>query len=185
MSKDRITVAEVPTGRPNEFMQAEVSYSKGGVCYATYKNKPRGYYLSIGPVEKKDGFVSFTIFSATAILLEEAKRFNAKKLAELAAGVKDTKEYKILFARKMLAVHQERLFLGVWGTGISYADREQEVDGDYKQVAFLPFSNLRGEWNDCPDELKPAVEADWAAMLSRKGEKYEITTSGQVVVLGC
>ncbi len=37
---------------------------------------------------------------------------------------------------------QDRLFIGVYPTGIAYADKWNEVDGDYKRLAFLRFATL-------------------------------------------
>lgn len=80
----------------------------------------------------------------------------------------------------------DRLFSGITPTGIVYADREQERDGDYMRVAFLPFQSLRLQWapGNHPAELRELVEADAASIIARRGEAYEVSSSGQTVILG-
>lgn len=47
-------------GGENNFLKCELYYDLGGMNYFTYKNEPRGYYVSVTPVERKagDGYVS-------------------------------------------------------------------------------------------------------------------------------
>lgn len=78
-----------------------------------------------------------------------------------------------------------RLFIGVFPTGLSYADRTIERDGDYKRLAFLPFRTLRLQLAiDCPADLRTEIEQDATAMQARRGEDFEVSTCGQTVVLG-
>ena len=78
-----------------------------------------------------------------------------------------------------------RLFVGIFPTGIAYADREVEVHGDYKRLAFLSFSTLALEVeSDCPLDLRRAIERDAAQIQSRCGESFEISACGQTVLLG-
>jgi hypothetical protein len=80
---------------------------------------------------------------------------------------------------------QDRLFIGIFPTGISYADRTVERCGDYKRLAFLSFATLRLVIEtDCPKALKPAIVADAAAIQARKGEQFEVSSSGQTEWLG-
>jgi hypothetical protein len=70
-----------------------VYYDQGGVCYATYKQKARGYYLSATPIEEEDRGNGITVrklglFSGICTLLEPTARFNARKLEEAAAKAK-------------------------------------------------------------------------------------------------
>lgn len=63
----------------NQYIKVELYYSLGGINYFTYKNEPRGYYLSVGPVERcaleGGGFMEgFTAFSGTKILVEPCAR---------------------------------------------------------------------------------------------------------------
>lgn len=84
-------------------------------------------------------------------------------------------------AKRALA---ERLFIGVYPAGLSYADRSIEVDGDYKRVAFLPYDTLQLEIRDHRSPLLPLVKEDAKQMERRKGEPFEISACGQTVTLG-
>ena len=42
-------------GGENKFLKCELYYDKGGMNYFTYKNEPRGYYVSVSPVERTVG----------------------------------------------------------------------------------------------------------------------------------
>src|SRR4051812_49130421 len=48
-------------------------------------------------------------------------------------------EARETFTRKQNA---ERLFIGLLPCGVVYADRLQEVERDYKRLAFLPYDTL-------------------------------------------
>lgn len=76
----------------------------------------------------------------------------------------------------------ERLFIGVYPTGISYADRSQEEHGDYKSVAFLPYDTLELEVRDPDSPLLAEVRADAAKLKARKGELFAVSTTGQADV---
>lgn len=62
----------------------EISYSLGGVNYATYKQERRGYYLHVTPVERKLSDCgsyrteSFMVFSGYKHLLIELGRDSKK-----------------------------------------------------------------------------------------------------------
>ena len=67
-------------------LEVSVYYTKGGGA------TPRGYYLSVRPVTKRDGMVSFDLFSGRRQLLFETSRFTAKQFAravEMAKGMED------------------------------------------------------------------------------------------------
>ena len=68
-------------------VSVKVSYDKGGMCFGTYKQKPRGYYLSVGRVFITDSSRGFAMFSAPTILLEQTKRRSDKRLDDLFATV--------------------------------------------------------------------------------------------------
>ncbi len=79
----------------------------------------------------------------------------------------------------------DRFFSGVYPTGIVYADRQTEEHGDYKRLAFLSFSTLEPDVKqDCPADLRKRIEDDASAIQGRRGENYQISTSGQAVKLG-
>lgn len=78
-----------------------------------------------------------------------------------------------------------RVFCGVFPTGLVWADRWHEVDGDYKRLAYLNFSTLVLEFEkDCPEELMAAIRESAEAMQKRKGERFEVSACGQTVILG-
>ena len=72
-------------GGENKFLKCELYYSLGGMNYFNYKNEPRGYYLSVCPVEKwvSDGCAmeSFSAFSGIKKCLVEVKRKSKSKEA--------------------------------------------------------------------------------------------------------
>lgn len=70
-----------PTNDANALV-IEVYYSKGGINYFTYNIERRGYYLSVCPVLSASGFLSYTSFSGTKVLLKEVSRKSAKAEAE-------------------------------------------------------------------------------------------------------
>lgn len=80
---------------------------------------------------------------------------------------------------------EDRLFVGVFPTGISYADRAREVAGDYRRLAFLPFGTLVLEWEKgVPAELRKIIEVGARAIRARRGEQFQVSSSGQAVTLG-
>lgn len=79
----------------------------------------------------------------------------------------------------------DRLFIGVFPGGISYADCHREEHGDYAKLAFLPFDTLQLEIKqDCPADLRTRIEADAATIQSRRGESFQISGCNQTVMLG-
>ncbi len=88
-------------------------------------------------------------------------------------------------SKKLLPL-AERIFVGTFPTGISYADRSVEVGDDYKRLAFLPFSTLVLEWyaKRVSPDVRDYVERDAAKIQSRRGQDHPVSSSGQTVVLG-
>lgn len=62
-------------------LEVSVYYTKGGGNYLSGGNTPRGYYLSVRPVTKRDNMVSFELFSGRSRLLFETSRYTAKQFA--------------------------------------------------------------------------------------------------------
>jgi hypothetical protein len=79
----------------------------------------------------------------------------------------------------------DRLFIGIFPGGISYADRFREEHGDYKKLAFLPYDTLRIKWYETS---RPALVAEIikhaASILERRGQDFEVSACGQTVRLG-
>ena len=79
----------------------------------------------------------------------------------------------------------DRIFKGNFPTGIVYADRECEVNRDYKRLAYMNYKTLKLEFaKECPVFLAEEIEKDAAKIQAKKGEFYQITTCGQGVILG-
>ena len=78
-----------------------------------------------------------------------------------------------------------RLFIGIYPTGIVYADRHVIEDGDYRTLAKLDFSHLR-LWiaANVPDELLDVIRADAHPIMHRRGQPYPLSSSGQTITLG-
>jgi hypothetical protein len=60
-------------------LKMELYYSKGGMNYFTSKVESRGYYMSISPVERKNGMESYTGFSGLKRCILETQRKSKKK----------------------------------------------------------------------------------------------------------
>ena len=72
------------TQSEKHFLEVSVHYSLGGHNFFSGKPTPRGFYLSVQPIEVGDGFTTFLGFTGIKSMLEPAARFNAKRLNELA-----------------------------------------------------------------------------------------------------
>ena len=78
-----------------------------------------------------------------------------------------------------------RLFAGIYPCGIVYADKGREIGGDYAKLAFLPFGKLVLDVEkNCPAIMREIIEKDSAKIIAKKGKHYQISTSGQTVLLG-
>lgn len=81
----------------------------------------------------------------------------------------------------------DRLFIGVFPTGFSYADKKRERHGDYMTLARLPFSTLELEWapkTTVSLGLREEIIRHARGIQARRGEEYQVSTSGQTVTLG-
>ena len=80
-------------------LKVEVYYNLGGMNYFTYKTEPRGYYLSMSPVERtvRNGFISegYTAFSGNKVLLKEVSRKSKKAEQEALKTAESIKNYYI------------------------------------------------------------------------------------------
>lgn len=80
---------------------------------------------------------------------------------------------------------RENLFIGVYPTGLVYADRSTEVAGDYKRLGYLNYRTLKLELEpDCDPAFVPLIQADAKRMQSMRGKPFPLSTCGQSVVLG-
>jgi hypothetical protein len=76
------------------------------------------------------------------------------------------------------------LFIGTFPAGISYADRAVEEHGDYKAVAFLSYETLELEVRAKRSPLLALVREHAKTIQARRGEQYQVSASGQTVLLG-
>lgn len=82
-------------------------------------------------------------------------------------------------------IDSDRLFIGIYPEGIVYADRKIEEHGDYRQVAFLPYSTLVFQPHKVADKGLVAQAMRHAATIqAKKGERFQVSTTGQYVILG-
>ena len=82
-------------------------------------------------------------------------------------------------------MNNERLFICIYPGGIVYADRTVEEAGDYKRLAFLPYSSLELEIKaDCPTELAEQIRTDAADIQARRGQQFQVSACNQTVMLG-
>lgn len=88
MSNRITTIKRIPTTEENGFIEVSVSYSKGGVNFATYKNEKRGYWLHVQPLTIQGNWVQFTGFSGVKQFVKEANRFSQKQLEAVAEECK-------------------------------------------------------------------------------------------------
>jgi hypothetical protein len=80
---------------------------------------------------------------------------------------------------------QDRIFAGVFSTGIGYADRQVEEHGDYKRLAFLSFSSLTLDVEKkCPAAMRLEIIEHAAVIQAKRGQQFQISTCGQTVLLG-
>jgi len=60
-------------------------YSKAPMSYGSGGMQPRGYYVSVYPVTRKDGLETTTLFHGLKRLLERTERLSGKRLEALMA----------------------------------------------------------------------------------------------------
>lgn len=79
----------------------------------------------------------------------------------------------------------QRLFIGTYPAGIVYSDREKEVHGDYKRLAFLPYDTLKLEVErGCPGELEVEIVNHARTIQCQVGQHYRTSETGSEVLLG-
>lgn len=88
--------------------------------------------------------------------------------------------------RSQVPTAPQRLFIGIFPTGISYADRTREEHGDYVRLAFLSFKTLSLQVNSktCPHDLAVEINRHADTIKARRGQSFQISTCGQTVTLG-
>ena len=83
---------------------------------------------------------------------------------------------------------EDRLFIGVFPAGLVYADRKREEHGDYMTLAFLSYATLKLEWRpasaNIPRPLWNEIKEHAIGIQRRKGEQFQVSATGQTVMLG-
>lgn len=59
-------------------LEVSLSYNMGGTNYFTGNVEQRGYYLSVSPVTRKNGCISYTAFSGTKMCIKAVSRRSTK-----------------------------------------------------------------------------------------------------------
>ena len=118
----KITVARLATTKPDTVVVSEVYYSKGGMNVFSGRNDPRGYWLSVGPQEEKDGMVMKTAGSGFRHFLEATSRVSASRMQALAEKAGELPEFKDLLRSALRKNGLELSDLSI----LSPANTEQE-----------------------------------------------------------
>lgn len=74
----------------NTHLEVEIYYSLGGMNYFTGREEKRGYYLSVSPIAKSNGCISYIGFSGIKSLIKEVGRKSVKAEKEAENIVKNT-----------------------------------------------------------------------------------------------
>jgi len=88
---ERKIIGMLKTAKPEEFVEIEVYYSKGGANYFNGTSDPRGYWLAIRPVTVKDGCKSYQLMQGFKKFLVASKR---KSNGSMLLAVARALEYK-------------------------------------------------------------------------------------------
>lgn len=79
----------------------------------------------------------------------------------------------------------DNIFMGIYPTGILYADRQVIVDRDYKRLGLLFYATLELQLeDDCPDHLARDIESHAASIQMLRGHPFETSQCGSSVILG-
>ena len=73
-------------------LHVSVYYDKGGANYFSGGTIPRGYYVSVTPVTKGNGMISYAMFTGRKQFLFETARFSAKQFARAVDMAKDVED---------------------------------------------------------------------------------------------
>ena len=80
------------TNKEKTFLKCELYYSLGGMNYFTGRTEARGYYVSVSPVERGDGWESYTAFSGRKKCVVECARKGKKAEAQALATYEAAKQ---------------------------------------------------------------------------------------------
>lgn len=88
-----LPVTDLPL-KDGRFLEVKVRHQKSGMNYFTYQQEKGGYFVHISVVTIKDGMRSFMLGQGIKLLVEEAERFNFKKLQGLVSEVMKLPDFK-------------------------------------------------------------------------------------------
>ena len=77
MNSQTRVLGYIPIKNSVQQLKVTVYYHKGGQNYFTYKEEPRGLFLSVTPVERCENFEKVTAFSGIKKCVKEMPRFNS------------------------------------------------------------------------------------------------------------
>lgn len=90
-------IRDITSNDTNNKIVTEIYYNKGGMNYFTDRDEKRGYYFSITPEKRSDGFRTYTGFSgAKTCILEVARK--SKSAYDKAKAMLDKYENEYLQA---------------------------------------------------------------------------------------
>lgn len=91
-------IKEIPikSSRGWNILEVELYYDLGGMNYFTMKTVRRGFYLSVRPVEKANGWKRSTAFSGITELILEVKRYSEEKRRQAEALCTKEKIQKLI-----------------------------------------------------------------------------------------
>ena len=75
----------------NTHVQISIYYTQGGMSFYDYKNVSQGIKLSVDKIEIKENCIRSTMGTSVCFNLLETKRYNEKKLKEVADKFKANK----------------------------------------------------------------------------------------------
>lgn len=90
-------IRDITSNDKNNKIVTEIYYSKGGMNYFTDRDEKRGYYFSITPEERNDGFRTYTGFSGVKTCILEVAR-KSKSAYDKAKAMLDKYENEYLQA---------------------------------------------------------------------------------------
>lgn len=82
----------VATREPGKFIKFTISFNKDTYHWATGRTKEKGYQLVATPVERGDGFESFTAFQGFYKIIFPVERRSSKRLEQAIQIFRDEKD---------------------------------------------------------------------------------------------
>ena len=91
----------------------------------------------------------------------------------------------VILTEKEVQEAKERLFIGVYTTGLSYSDKGVEEHGDYKKLGYFNYASLKLDIEkDCPPQMAALILDDANRMQKQAGQLFNTSSIGNPVLLG-